>query len=128
MPLSKTLRGFVLADAFLTTVNILIGFMVTGAAQEEPGESFLYVVVSGTVLVAWLVARVGLWGFRSWARALYLIVAGVGVVGTLLAGGEAASGLEAALSSVCWLVTGVIIALVYWSPLAATFRSDVRPA
>ena len=128
MPLSKVLRSFVLADALLTTASVIIGFMVTGSAAQEGAESLLYMVISGAVLVFWLVALVGLWQFRNWARALYLTVAGVGVVGTLLAGGEATSGLVEAMSSVCWLVTGVIIALVYWSPLAMTFRSAARAA
>ena len=128
MALQKVLRSFLLADALLTTASIIIGFTMPATAPGEGPESPLYAAISLAVLVVWLAALVGLWHLRRWGRALYLAVAGVGVLGTLLVGGEAVSGLKDAMTSVCWLVTGVVIALVYWSPLADTFRSEVRAA
>ncbi len=129
MPNTRVFRTFLISDVLLTTVSVLGGVLkATEAADGEPSESLLYVLVEIAVLVVWIVALAGLWRFRNWARVMYLAVAGVGLLGSLLVGGEQRSGLEAVLNALCWLVTGVIIALAYWSPLAATFRADQRAA
>jgi hypothetical protein len=122
-------RAFLISDALLTTFVVLAGVLgAIEAAQVAASESPLHVVIEITVLVIWIVALVGLWWFRSWARALYLAVVGVGLLGALLLGGEPRTGLEASLSALCWLVSGVIISLAYWSPLAGTFRHSRQVA
>ncbi|MGH7752141.1 MAG: hypothetical protein ACREN5_04940 [Gemmatimonadales bacterium] len=124
MPLSKVFRGFLIGDAVLTSATILIGVAATDGGHDQSSEALLYTVVSVAILIAWIAALAGLWRFRGWARILYLALAGVGVLGTLFAGGEVAGGLAPALRSLCWLVTGAVIALAYWSPLAARFRPE----
>lgn len=120
---TKIFRTFLISDAFLTSVNILAGVvMATGADAVESPESLLSVSIEIAVLVIWIAALAGLWRFRNWARPLYLAVAGVGVLGSLLVGSEQRSGLVEALNAVCWLATGAIIALAYWSPVAAAFQ------
>ena len=126
---TRVFRTFLISDVLLTTASVLAGVLkATDAAGGEPSESVLYVLVEIAVLVVWIVALAGLWRFRNWARFVYLAVAGVALLGSLLLGGEQRSGLEASINALCWLVTGVIIALAYWSPLAASFRADERAA
>jgi hypothetical protein len=117
-----------ISDAVLTTASIVAGVLATDSAGGEPSESLLHVLVEIAVLLVWIVALAGLWRFQNWARFVYIAVAGVGFLGTLLVGGEERSGFEASINALCWLVTGVIIALAYWSPVAATFRADERAA
>jgi hypothetical protein len=126
---TQVFRTFLISDAVLTTTSILAGVLsATDSTGGEPSESLLHVLVEIAVLVVWIVALAGLWRFQNWARFVYLAVAGVGLLGTLLVGGESRSGFEASINALCWLVTGVIIALAYWSPLADTFRADERAA
>lgn len=126
---TRIFRTFLISDVLLTTVSVLAGFLkATDAGDGGSSEPLLYVLVEIAVLVVWIVALAGLWRFRKWARVVYLAVAGVGLLGSLLLGSAQRSGLEASLNALCWLVTGVIIALAYWSPLAATFRPDERAA
>ena len=126
---TQVFRTFLISDLVLTTASILAGVLTeTDSTAGEGSESLLHVLIHVAVLLVWIVALAGLWRFQNWARVVYLMVAGVGLLGTLLVGGEERSGLEAALNAVCWLVTGVIIAMAYWSPLAGTFRADDRAA
>jgi hypothetical protein len=128
MSYTRIFRTFLISDALLTTVTVLAGVLKGSDAGREPSESLLHVLIEIAVLVVWIVALAGLWRFRTWARVAYLAVAGVGLLGALLLGGAQRSGLEASLNALCWLVTGGIIALAYWSPLAASFRPEERAA
>jgi len=125
---TKVFRTFLLSDALLTAASILVGFQATEATNEQSSDSLLHTLIMIAVLVAWIIALAGLWRFRNWARVVYVALAGVGLLGSLLLGGEAVSGLEDSLNSLCWLVTGVIIAIAYWSPLASSFSADERAA
>ena len=62
----------------------LLAFVsLTGWSLDDPVEAFLIVV--GLVLAAsHLIAALGVFGRRSWARRLGLIVGGIGLVGTLV--------------------------------------------
>lgn len=125
MSLTRIFRTFLISDVVLTAVSVLAGVLKAGGAGDgEPSESLLYVLAEIAVLVVWIVALAGLWRFRKWARVLYLAVVGVALLGSLLLGGEPRSGVEASVNALCWMVSGAIIALAYWSPLAATFRAD----
>lgn len=98
--------------------------VVVADAGEDPAlESLTYIVVAAMLLVAWIAALAGLWQFRKWARQIYVGHAVAGLAATVLTGGEAGSGLRDAMNSLCWLVTGAVIALAYWSPLASRFRA-----
>ena len=124
---TQVFRTFLISDAVLTTASILAGVLTaTEPAGGEPSESLLHVGAEVAILVIWIVALAGLWRFQNWARFVYLAVVGVGLLGTLVVGGEERSGIVASLSALCWLVTGAIIALAYWSPLAVTFRGGER--
>lgn len=119
----RLFRGFLASDAVLTTAVILAGILRASDAGEGGNpDSLIHLLGEITVLVVWIVALAGLWQFRSWARVVYVGVAAVGLLGSLLLGGAERSGLEAALNALCWLVAGAIIALAYWSPIGAMFR------
>lgn len=119
--LQRLFRTFLLSDLVLTAGSIAASMVVAG---EDPGpESLTYLIAAVTILVAWIAALAGLWRFRNWARQLYVGLAITGLAATVLTGGEAGSGLQDAMNSLCWLVTGAVIALAYWSPLASTFRA-----
>jgi hypothetical protein len=121
---SRVFRTFLSSDAILTTASIVTGFLMTNALSDEgSSEPLLDTIIKIAVLAIWLVALAGLWRFRNWARVLYVAVASIGLLASLLLGSEARSGMQASLNALCWLVTGVIIALAYWSPVAAMFKS-----
>jgi hypothetical protein len=125
----RIFRTFLSSDAILTTASIVTGFLMTdGSSDDGSSEPLLYTLIEIAVLAIWLAALAGLWRFRRWARLMYVGVASFGLLASLLLGSEARSGMEASLNALCWLVTGVIIALAYWSPVAATFESNVRAA
>lgn len=126
MQLSTLFRAFLTSDLLLTAASIFTSFLVADAGQAEASESLAYTIVPVAVLVAWIAALAGLWRFHDWARYLYVGLAVVGIAGTLLMESDQSTGVKDALNSLCWLVTGAVIALAFWSPLASTFRGGER--
>lgn len=124
MQLERLFRTFLLSDLLLTTGSIAASVLVGDAGEDPAPESLTYIVVAVTILITWIAALAGLWQFRNWARHLYVGLAVIGLAATVLTGGEAGSGLKDAMNSLCWLVTGAVIALAYWSPLSSRFRAD----
>lgn len=88
MQLTQVFRTLLLSDVALTTASVMTGVWEAGEASTHSLESLLYVVVSAVVLVAWVAALAGLWQFRNWARVLYVALACVGLLATLLLGSE----------------------------------------
>lgn len=119
----RIFRTFLISDAVLTTASILTSVLASAdAGGSGSSESLVHVAIEISVLVVWIVGLAGLWQFRNWARVVYMAVAVIGLLASLLLGSDERSGPEAALNALCWLVTGAIVALAYWSPLAARFR------
>lgn len=128
MRLTQVFRTLLLSDVVLTTASIVTGMLEGDEAPGHSPESLLFVVASIAVLVAWVAALAGLWRFRNWARVVYVALACVGLVAALLLGSGGAAGVKHFLNTLCWLVTGAIIALTYGSPLASVFRGSGEAA
>ena len=121
MHLQNVFRSFLLGDVVLTTATVVAGFRVSDVATATED---LEVMGRFVVLAIWLAALVGLWLLRRWARVLYIGVASAGLLAAWMLDGGGATGLRYAVGSLCWLLTGAIIALAYWSPLASAFRAN----
>lgn len=128
LQVTQVFRTLLLSDVVLTTASIVTGMQGRDDAPGHSPESLLFVGASVAVLVAWVVALAGLWRFRNWARFLYVALACVGLLAALLLGSEGTAGLKHFLNTLCWLVTGAIIALMYGSPLASVFRGSGEAA
>ena len=74
------------------------------------------------MLFAWIVGLVGLFFFKSWARALSLAITLLGLVLTVGLGPSLSSGLEASLLEASSILWGAILALAYFSPVSARFE------
>jgi hypothetical protein len=79
-----------------------------------PTKRLLRVLVVSSVI--------GLFFFRRWARPLYLVTT---ILATLLlpvSGPYVASGWSQMIDELGLIVSGVILALIYWSPLKELFK------
>lgn len=74
------------------------------------------------LLAAVVVSWIGLWQLWRPARLIYVISAAVGLVWEALAGPQVSSGIGSALLTLGSIVTGAILALVWFSPLSAAFE------
>lgn len=94
-----------------------------GAAWSS-ADSFtalVFVPLAGLLGAGWI----GLWKMKRWARAVYTTAWGLGLLTLPLLGPSVAHGLEYALGDVATLVAGMILSLIWFSPLAERFRQQL---
>jgi hypothetical protein len=89
------------------------------------GVVFGGLAVAAVLLVAGLAAYIGLFRFSSWAPRLSVAVTILALLFLPFLGSTAQSGVATSLNEASSVLWGVVLALVYWSPLAERFaRSD----
>jgi len=113
---------------------------VQAQAEREWPDRYLVMLaaIGGPLLLAYVVASVGLFLFWRPARPLYLVTVIGGVLLTPALGPYVDSGWGEMLGAVGGMVTGAILALIYFSPLkelyeggstaSASAVSDVEPS
>lgn len=100
----------------------------SGLLVEE--SSLLF---AGLGVLNWIVAilsTIGLWLFRPWSRPLSLLGVALGVVLYLFSTYFVSSGITTAVTWVGSLIGGGVLALAYYSPIAASFapNNSFKPA
>ena len=68
-----------------------------------------------------LLSYIGLWRLWRFARVLYLCTGLLGVALVSLVGPEVRMGWAVALEGLSWTVSGLILGLIYFSPLKESF-------
>lgn len=100
----------------------LRGWLEAYKTEPENRVSTLKLVLDVLYLASCLVISVGLFRFRWWAKSLLIPSIAVG----LLLGGAARINVDvqwvASLKYLSSMLSGAILALVYWSPLSDMFR------
>lgn len=126
----RSLRILIIVDLVLIAVGVAVG-IVSEAWLPEPLRAFeqaraeadmmprewILVGLGIPVIIAVLVASIGLMCFWRPARPLYLARIVVAAVLMPLSGPYITSGWAEAIESVSLTVSGVVLALIYFSPL-----------
>jgi hypothetical protein len=109
---------------------------VEGGIEEPPepsksGAGHADIIVGVIVLIGFVVAWVGLWQLKPWARTVYSAMLAIGVEALLFLdsvfGSVISQGLAQLLGVLAILAAAVILALLWLSPLASNFRNNTRP-
>ena len=100
----------------------LQAYLLTESQGPLGAGDVLKGVVFGALLVAVVVAWVGLWLLKRWARTLYTTLVVISLVVTLFLGPVVTSALGAALYSISSLAGGVILGLLWFSELRGSFE------
>lgn len=130
--LSKSsLRILIITDLLLVALSIVVGIMGQSSLPEplrayEQAQSeaemmpreWIVVGVGIPLSIAMLVASIGLMAFWEPARPLYLATVVVAILLTPLAGPYISSGWAQAIDGASLTITGVVLAIVYFSPLS----------
>jgi len=130
---SKNLLRILVVSAIVTLILGVIGQFL--AELPEPLKAYRQAELHGEVgaqdwlsaifAITWvtmgLAGAVGLLFFWRPARILYLVAAVAGIFSTVLAGPVVLAGWSMAMDELSNLLSGAILALVYFSPLAAEF-------
>ena len=139
MRLRKTLVTFVILQWILVILGLIAGIVEEQRLSGVLRECFVFIerqpftpfqvsiiILVGALLIANIVASVAICFLKSWARPLYVssfLLAGVVVI--LMFQPELATPASDWFGECGTICIGITIALLYWSPLADTFRREV---
>jgi hypothetical protein len=74
--------------------------------------------VFGLLIASWI----GLWKMRKWSRAAYTTAWGLSILAVPLLGPSVMHGFEYMLGDIANLVAGMILSMIWFSPLSSQFR------
>ena len=104
-------------------LEVLQGTLTGSAGAGLLGNPWISGGLLFCLAVAFLVALVGLFGFKRWSRPLSLTVTGLGILfGNLLISPSQSSGMENVLSEASTTLWGAILAVAYFSAISPRFR------
>lgn len=135
MPSKRSLRILIIAD-FLLLVLSIVGAFVSEASLPEPLRAYeqarseadftvkewVLVGVSVPLVIAWLVSSVGLFFFWRSARTMYLVTLIGSSAVTPFTDAYITAGWVQVIDGVSLIVTGIVLALIYASPLKESFE------
>jgi hypothetical protein len=101
----------------------LRAYLLTQSQGAFGAKETLTAVILAAFLVALVVAWVGLWFMKRWARTLYTTLVVIGLVLTLFLGPVVTSAFAAALYSIATLAGGVMLGLLWLSELRVEFHA-----
>jgi len=135
MPTSGFLRTLIVAEIGLVIVSVVVS-MVTESTLPEPLRAYLEAEVEADIttwdlvmlatgiplLILLIVSSVGLFFFWRPARVLYSITMAAGLVMTPFFGPYVDSGWGTMFDQAAIVVSGAILALIYFSPLKVLYE------
>ena len=137
----RAFRGLVLVSLALLFLGVVVE-LVSESSLPEPLRSYVQAegekelqpsdwLILAAVLVALpllIAATLGLCFFKNWARWAYLVVCVVFVAFSPLLGPVVQPAWSAAFEDCSTILTGVILALSFFSPISAYFGGKLNPA
>ena len=140
MPTKRLLRALIIAEILVGIISIVVS-LATEFLLPEPLKTFvdregegrlttreIVMLVAAIPLInLLLLSSIGLFFFWRPARILYLIAMGYGLVLTPFFGPYVDAGWGTILEEIAVIISGVILALVYWSPLKQLYEKAHTP-
>ena len=129
MDLEKVFRNLILAD-----LAILVAMVIATATEPEYITALIEQVDQGIYdtgagmmfallfLVVYLVNLFMLYKYISFGKTLYLILFGISIVLSLMAGTVVSSAFQETLAWLGGAVSGAILVLLYYSPIKSKFE------
>jgi hypothetical protein len=129
MDLEKVFRNLILAD-----LAILVAMVIATATEPEYITALIEQVDQGIYdtgagmmfallfLVVYLVNLFMLYKYVSFGKTLYLILFGISIVLSLMAGTVVSSAFQETLAWLGGAVSGAILVLLYYSPIKSKFE------
>lgn len=141
----RNLRLLVIADLLLVVLGVVVGLLsedslpeplrVFVRAQREADRDadlttneWIGVAIGFPLIIAMLVSHVGLFLFWRPARVLY-VASLIGLIAlSLFLGPHVSTGWVQAIDTASLTITGMVLALIYWSPLKELYEKPKETA
>jgi hypothetical protein len=142
MPSRGVLRTLIVAEVGFVVLSV-VGSLLTESLLPEPLRAYLATEFEGDIIsvrdlvmictgiplvILWLVSSIGLFFFWRPARILYVVAMIFGLLATPFFGPYVDAGLGAMLEDVATIISGIIVALVYFSPVKELFNEPTVAA
>lgn len=117
----------VLSHVYLHFYWVIYDMPISGVRAfllESQGYDPIYELSSKILwfyIFSWYAALAGMFALINWARWFYLVIVGVGFVSTYVSGMQVATPGEAIVMDLISMLSGVIVAIAFFSPVASTF-------
>ena len=113
-----------LYDSFVTNTILeqSSDFILSLEPESSDTEDILLTAWLAFIVLSALISMIGLWLFKSWARGLYIITYIASIPLTLLSGISVYSSAGQVFNDLSFLLSGIIIALMYYSSLSKEFK------
>ena len=133
MPSKSFLRTLIVVEIGLEILGIVV-FLLTKSwlpeslrafleAEEQTARALVIMKVVFPLFILWLVSSIGLFFFWRPSRVLYLMSIVLGVLVSPFLGPYVDAGWGRAFQDAAITVSGVILALVYFSPLKSLYET-----
>jgi len=125
MNLKNIFKKFVLLDLLLLILVISTIFFenetITSFNEHVNQTTDMLIFVSLIYLIIWLVSLYFLYKFKKNGKQLYFFTFIFGIILSLLMGASAQSSISYIVDGLGWANSGVILALLYFSPIKKEF-------
>ncbi|MGI8908838.1 MAG: hypothetical protein ACR2IE_20385 [Candidatus Sumerlaeaceae bacterium] len=127
----RTFRWLLTGFIFLIVLVVLIAFWEPVPPEvadieltDSLAESYPYLVISaaGLLCAGWLVALVGLYWFRDWARVLFTFSSLALLLVCLVFGTTISPPIGTMVASAAEMYNGALLAILFLPPIKAEFR------
>ena len=125
MNLKNIFKKFVLLDLLLIVLGVSNLFFenetILSFNENVDPMSDMLGLITLIYLVAWLICLYFLYKFKQIGKQFYFFIFIFGIILSLLMGASAQSSISYVLDGLSWANSGVILALLYFSPIKKEF-------
>jgi hypothetical protein len=121
--LALSLLSAIFGEALAQTLPApLQNYLIAVATAEPSGGIVLLGVISLAVVVLTIIALIGLWKFRPWARTLYVALTICSFPLVVAAGPAVMNPWQNLFVLLSMMLGGILLAMLFLPPIAAEFR------
>ena len=125
MNLKNIFKKFVLLDLLLIVLGVSTLFFenetILSFNENVDPTSDMFDLIALIYLVAWLICLYFLYKFKQIGKQFYFFIFIFGIILSLLMGASAQGPITYVLDGLSWANSGVILALLYFSPIKKEF-------
>jgi len=125
MNLKNIFKKFVLIDLLLIIVGVSALFFenetIMSFNENVDPTSGMFDLIGLIYILAWLISLYFLYKFKQIGKQFYFFIFIFGIILSLLMGASAQSSISYVLDGLSWANSGVILALLYFSPIKKEF-------